>query len=75
MKNQLSFKSSDELFDAGYAVMSYSIADNTSHWRFKGESFETPRIIGTKYATVNGSQISVYPISQLEKLLQEAKQP
>ena len=67
MRGMKTFKSSTELFDAGYAVMTYSIADNTSHWRFKGESFETPRIVAVEYADVNGSQISVYPMSQLVK--------
>jgi hypothetical protein len=67
MRAMKTFKSSAELFDAGYAVMSYSIADNTSCWRFKGESFETPRIIAVEYADVNGSQIPVYPMSQLVK--------
>lgn len=67
MRGMKSFKSSAELFDAGYAVMSYSIANNTSQWRFRGESFETPRIICTEHVNVNGSQIPVYPMSQLVK--------
>lgn len=66
MRGMKTFKSSTELFDAGYAVMSYSIDDNTSHWRFRGESFETPRIVAVEYVNVNGSQIPVYPMSQPE---------
>jgi len=61
------FKSSDELFDAGYAVMSYGIANNTMQWRYRGESFATPSVTYTRYVDVNGSQIAVYPVSELEK--------
>jgi len=67
----IQFKSSAELFDAGYAVMSYSIANDTIQWRFKDKSFVTPSITDTKYVDVvdvNGSQIVVYPVSKLDAI-------
>ena len=67
MLEKLKFKSSAELFDAGYAVPTYSIDTNTNNWRFKGESFTTPRILCVDYADVNGSNVPVYPIDKLEK--------
>jgi hypothetical protein len=63
----MTFKSSAEVFDAGYAVPSYDIDTNTLHWRFKGETFVSPRIVCTEYADVNGARLPVYPISELEK--------
>ena len=62
------FKSSAELFDAGYAVMSYNIANNIMQWRFKDKLFVTPSITDTKYVDVNGSQIAVYPVSKLDAI-------
>ena len=61
------FKSFAELFDAGYAVSSYSVDTNENNWRFKGESFTTPRIMFQHDACVNGNYVPVYPITELEK--------
>lgn len=63
--DDIQFKSSAELYDAGYAVMTYSIANNIMQWRFKDKSFVTPNVTDTKYVDVNGSQIAVYPVSEL----------
>ena len=67
LEKQLKFKSSAELFDAGYAVSSYSIDTNENNWRFKGGSFTTPRIMFQHDAYVNGTRVPVYPITELEK--------
>jgi len=67
MLERLKFKSSAEVFDAGYAVPTYNIDTNTSNWRFKGESFTTPRILCVDYVDVNGSTLPVYPVAKLEK--------
>jgi hypothetical protein len=66
--DDIQFKSSVELFDAGYAVMTYSIANNIMQWRFKDKSFVTSSVTDTKYVDVNGSQIAVYPVSELDAI-------
>jgi hypothetical protein len=63
----LEFKSSADLFDAGYAVPTYNIHTNTNNWQFKGESFTTPRILCVEHVNVNGSTVPVYPMTNLEK--------
>jgi hypothetical protein len=63
----IQFKSSAELFDAGYAIMTYGIANDTMQWRFKDKSFVTPSVTDTKYVDVNGRQIAVYPVSELKE--------
>jgi hypothetical protein len=62
----MKFKSSAELFAAGYAVPSYDIDTNTTHWRYKGEAFVSPRVLCTEQAEVSGSRVAVYPIAKLE---------
>lgn len=67
MLEKAEFKSSAELFDAGYAVSSYTIETNENNWRFKGESFTTPRIMFQHDVYVNGTRVPVYPVTELEK--------
>jgi hypothetical protein len=67
MLEKLKFKSSAEVFDAGYAIPTYDIRTNTNTWRFRGESFTTPRIMSIEYVDVSGTEVPVYPITKLEK--------
>lgn len=60
-------KHASELFDAGYAVPQYNISTNKTVWRFRGESFETPRFLCDQFANVNGTTVAVCPMTTLEK--------
>ena len=64
---KLQFKSSAEVFNAGYAIPTYDIRTNTNTWRFNGKSFTTPRIMSIEYVDVGGTEVPVYPIAKLEK--------
>ena len=68
LEKQLKFKSSAELFDAGYALLTIPFDKNTTSWRFKEKSFTTSLVSFVEHADVNGYMLSVYPMNKLEKL-------
>ena len=67
LEKQLKFKSSAELFDAGYALLTVPFDKNTTNWRFKEKSFTALIVSCVEYADVSGCILSVYPMNKLEK--------
>ena len=41
MDGSLNFKTSQEMFDAGYAMMEFNIMSDCYNWRFRDETFKT----------------------------------
>ena len=66
MLTKAEFKSSAEVFDAGYAIMTHGIDVNEFNWRFKGDSFATP-VVDYEVIYVSGNRVPVYPITEMEK--------
>jgi hypothetical protein len=66
LEKQLKFKSSAELFDAGYALLTVPFNKNTTNWRFKEKSFTALIVLCVEYANVSGCILSVYPMNKLE---------
>ena len=66
MLTKAEFKSSAEMFDAGYAIMTAGVNINEFNWRFKGDSFAT-LVVDYELICVNGNYVPVYPITELEK--------
>lgn len=48
----LFYRTFGEMYDAGYAVMEYSITNDRRHWRYREESFTTE---GTPQFVVHGN--------------------
>lgn len=61
-------KSSQELYDAGYAIPSYDISATHRTWVFRNERFTTP--IDVKTVTLDGVPFPVLPKEQVDELLQ-----
>ena len=41
---RMNFKTSQEMFEAGYALMTFNIMSDCQNWRFKDENFKTLNI-------------------------------
>ena len=58
-------KSSQELYDAGYALPQYDISRTMRTWRFKDKTFTTP--IDVKTLTLDGVPFPVLTKEQVDE--------
>lgn len=58
-------KSSQELYDAGYAIPQYDISRTMRTWRFKDKTFTTP--IDVKTLTLDGVPFPVLTKEQVDE--------
>jgi hypothetical protein len=63
---KLKFKSSAELFDAGYAVQQYDISTVMRTWRYKDKTFTTPYDVPVETVMWNELPMQVLPMTKME---------
>ena len=66
LEKQIEFKSSADVFDAGYAIMTANFNVTDFNWRFRNDSFVT-RVVDYEIICVNGNCVPVFPITELER--------
>ena len=64
MKN---FKSSQEAYDAGYAIPQYDISKVKRTWRYKDKTFTTPMDVEVEKVQLTDFQIDVMPCEVTNK--------
>lgn len=65
------FKTTSEMFDAGYCVQQYTANPNSGDlWLFRGEIYETPR--DAVLTIINSQPLPVYIASRLDVLAARA---
>lgn len=57
-------KSSQELYDAGYAIPQYDISREKRTWKYKDKIFTTP--IDVKTLTLDGLPFPVLPMEKVD---------
>mgnify|MGYP003635758347 FL=1 len=60
-------KSSQELYDAGYAIPQYDISTTTRTWRHKDKIFTTPYDVPVEKMMWNGHLMEFLPIEKIDK--------
>jgi hypothetical protein len=58
-------KSSQEVYEAGYAIPQYDISREKRTWRFKDKTFTTP--IDVKTLTLDGLPFHVLPMEKVDE--------
>jgi len=58
-------KSSQEVYEAGYAIPQYDISRTMRTWRFKDKIFTTP--IDVKTLTLDGLPFPVLPMEKVDE--------
>jgi hypothetical protein len=61
------FKSSLEVYDAGYAIPQYDISRIMRTWRYKDKTFTTPTGVEVEKVQLTDFQIDVLPCEALNK--------
>jgi hypothetical protein len=63
----MNFKTSQDIWDAGFVIVQYSIENDMLHCRYGAEYFMAPIEPGLKIktATLNGLNLSIVPIKDL----------
>ena len=61
------FKSSQEVYDAGYAIPQYDISRIMRTWRYKDKTFTTPTGVEVEKVQLKDFQIDVLPCEALNK--------
>ena len=60
-------KSSQELYDAGYAIPQYDISRVKRTWRHKEKIFTTPYDVPVETVMVNGHLMQCLPMEQIDE--------
>ena len=66
LEKVIEFKSSADVFDAGYAIMTANFNVTDFNWQFKNDSFVT-HVVDYEIICVNGNRVPVFPITELER--------
>ena len=61
------FKSSQEVYDAGYAIPQYDISRVKRTWRYKDKTFTTPMDVEVEKVQLTHFQIDVMPCEVTNK--------
>jgi hypothetical protein len=63
------FKSSQEVYDAGYAIPQYDISRVNRTWRYNGKTFTTPKNVEVEKVQLTNFVIEVMPCEALDKTI------